>query len=258
MPDFQNVSSMNPWRCRLGHVINAAGGVRPRGCFYDDNVTDSSEAWEKASTESYAVHLMKAVGAVTEGLEDYFYHYCPNDGTEACPNMIDRDEDKVRDKFEYIKQVTITERLAENMKGNECVFRENGNGNVGFQVYSIEQRQVGPDNTKYKYDYSPITTLPADRAEIDDIRVPPVTFYDKEGQRTTDLTSDYAGCRPIVSSTTASTTDKDPGGVVIGLIATLVAVVVIVLLIAATYFIRKSKLFTRHVCLCYASFRVKL
>lgn len=208
---------MNPWRRRLGHLIHRNGGVRPRGSFYNDQrVEDSNSAWQLASTESYAVHLMKAVTAVVRGLDAYMFEIRCDDKTR-CDKMLNFQN--TEEKYEKIKNAEIPNRLPHdpNQDDTERVFRDSGNGNVGFTVFRIDKE------SENLYEYDVLTTIPVENEEIVFVNTP--TFYD-DGVAVSHLNSGDGSCHPTTAPSITTTTTSD------GLNTTTIALIAVVVVLA--------------------------
>lgn len=211
-------------------------GERPRGSFFNDQkVADPpAEAWALASTESFAVHLMKAVAAVTEGLDGYMYDKgCDTSGQKDCPNMLDYKD--TPDKYAHIQNIEITAKLQENLKQGvtKRVFKESGNGNVGFTVFRIDKE------SENLYEYDVLTRLTVDNDEITFVNTP--TFYDN-GVATNMLESVDGSCSPTGEpNTTVQPASAALDATVIGLIAAVVALVLIGLVVGFMCYILQLK-----------------
>lgn len=227
--EFLNSMSENPWRSRLGYMLNVSGGLRPRGSFYNDEerkerTRTAKQAWMEASTESYAVHLMKAVAAVIQGLEEYFIQKlgCTHVNQETCSQALNLKE--TDDKYESIKGVEIAD-LSANLKDGEPsrVFKDDGNGNVGYTVFWIDQKTTAAQELKREYVI--LADIPPDEGDFE-LNSP--SFNDGE-----NLISDDGKCYmtggPI--STPSPKTALTPVGS--GLLAAIIVIVLMAVIFVA-------------------------
>ena len=139
--EFSDVMSINPWRSAIWEAIHSCS-VRGRfskrfakECTPD--MSADSKMWERISKETYSVLLMKAIAATTKGLRQFISSRCSQ--FEACKKVMDRTEFTVKEIYEKVISVEMSNRLEDIFMSSEFgrPFDDDGKGNVGYEFYSL-------------------------------------------------------------------------------------------------------------------------
>ena len=144
--EFSDVAGINPWRSTLWELVNECS-VRGRFnkhyshlCSGDETV--SEEVWDQISSEVHALLVMKAVAATARALSGFIFDECKI-SEAVCEKVYSRRSEVLKRKYDLIVNVKFANEL-ENLRTGEPKsrpFLENGDGNMGFTISSLEGKE---------------------------------------------------------------------------------------------------------------------